>query len=699
MSTRVADFIRQANRTQTPEDSIALRAWVFAAILIATLALAAEGGVSWTMGLTASSLMALAYVVSYQRRAEDNWHIKIALTVAAIVGLMRFLGALGGLVSLDEVRFPLADLFLWIQVIHSFDLPQRRDLLFSLGSSLTLIAVAGSIAQTNTLAMFLLVYLVCAVIALSLSHISALRQGTAATLVAKRRGAPADSSKGWARNFGITALAGLVLFLVLPQPQGTRTFALPFSIGGGIGAFGGGQSLNPGTGGGANDARTGSLAYYGFNERMSLSVRGALSDDLVMRVRSNAPSMWKALAFDTYDGESWIGDESEPEILGSDPPYYYPLEFRSLGPRSTISQTFYIEKELPNVLFAAGQPDVIYVDGGISYDRLGSVRTPSTLTAGAVYSVVSSRGAASPSELRNASSEVPESLDNYLQLPDTLPDRVRNLATRITRGATNNYDKVRAIEDYLERNFRYSLDSPIPPPGQDAVDHFLFDTDVGFCEQFASATAVMLRSLGVPARVVVGHTPGDRNPFTGYYEVRESDAHAWVEVWFPALGWYEFDPTFDIPPARVELAEVLPLAKVFRFLAEKLGGLAPGGIKTALQGTLIVLLGATALFVAARLWLRRKPRTALEPPPEDKVRLAFWKLERALAARGAPRKPSETPRETLLRSASQTGIPAPDEQARTLDAVLYSARPPSPSRIQDLIDRLEQMATALTPST
>ncbi|MFN2491136.1 MAG: transglutaminase family protein [Actinomycetota bacterium] len=154
---------------------------------------------------------------------------------------------------------------------------------------------------------------------------------------------------------------------------------------------------------------------------------------------------------------------------------------------------------------------------------------------------------------------------------------MKDLARAATRDATNDFDRVLAIESYLRRNFRYTIDSPVPPPGRDAVDHFLFDAKVGFCEQFASATTVMLRSLGIPARVAAGYAVGDRNPFTGLYDVRASDAHTWVEVWFPdGLGWDEFDPTFEVPPARTDVADVLPLARALAFAADQLDSLARG---------------------------------------------------------------------------------------------------------------------------
>jgi hypothetical protein len=320
-----------------------------------------------------------------------------------------------------------------------------------------------------------------------------------------------------------------------------------------------------------------------------------------------------------------------------------------------VSQTFYIEAEQASVVFAAGQPDTVWFEGGLSIDDLGGYRTESTLTPGAVYSVVSSRGAASPDALRdNPPEEVRADMQRYLQLPDALPGRVSDLARRITRAADNDYDRVKAIEAYMRNKYEYSIDSPVPPDGQDAVDHFLFETDVGFCEQFASATAVMLRSLGIPARVVAGYTPGYRNPFTGYYEVRSSDAHSWVEVWFGRLGWYEFDPTFDVPPATTELADVIPLAKLFRAVAEKLSALIPDGAGAGLKNAIAVLLAATVAvgaWIASRKLRRpqreRAPAVAGDAGPVTRALARFEAANRAL---GRPRRASETAAELLVRT-------------------------------------------------
>jgi hypothetical protein len=148
-------------------------------------------------------------------------------------------------------------------------------------------------------------------------------------------------------------------------------------------------------------------------------------------------------------------------------------------------------------------------------------------------------------ELRRAGINYPQSvLDEYLQLPPLDP-RVEQLARQVTASATNQYDKARAIEQHLRTTFGYTLegdDREVPDP----LAHFLFVKRAGSCGHFAAAMAVMMRTQGIPARIVNGFLPGEYNDVGEDFIIRASDAHSWVEVYFPELGWQEFDPT---PPA------------------------------------------------------------------------------------------------------------------------------------------------------
>jgi len=209
-----------------------------------------------------------------------------------------------------------------------------------------------------------------------------------------------------------------------------------------------------------------------------------------------------------------------------------------------------IQRLLPAEYSAYG-PTII---GGRVASFLVSLRRPNHMDVAAVrpvggirfgqqYSVRASISTATGQELRRAGTTYPQHIvDRYLQLPPNFPPRVRQLAQELTRGLNNNYDKAKAIEAYLQQ-FPYDTNIPQPPAGRDGVEWFLFDLKRGYCDYFASAMAVMLRSIGIPARVAVGYISGKYNPDIGAYEVRESDAHSWPQVYFPEYGWVDFEPS------------------------------------------------------------------------------------------------------------------------------------------------------------
>ncbi|WP_426451059.1 transglutaminase-like domain-containing protein [Paenibacillus sp. S-38] len=174
---------------------------------------------------------------------------------------------------------------------------------------------------------------------------------------------------------------------------------------------------------------------------------------------------------------------------------------------------------------------------------------------------VESRPAAEEDEVSRADSLAypPEILRRNLQLPDSLPARVRALAVGLTQTGITPYAKVKAVEDYLQSQYVYSLqDTRAVEAGEDLVDRFLFEQKTGYCDHFSSSMVVLLRAGGIPARWVKGFTPGEVMAVTAgdggkpsyTVQVRQRDAHSWVEVYFPQLGWVSFDPTPALPSAQ-----------------------------------------------------------------------------------------------------------------------------------------------------
>jgi hypothetical protein len=163
---------------------------------------------------------------------------------------------------------------------------------------------------------------------------------------------------------------------------------------------------------------------------------------------------------------------------------------------------------------------------------------------GATYQVTSSIASPTIAAMREAGEEYPPWVrDRYLQLPANMPQSIRDLAAEITAGLETPYDKAAAITLWLRENIAYSATIPDPPTGRDPVEWVLFEHKQAFCNYYAAAQVLMLRSLGIPARWVIGYAQGFLDEEEDLYWVRDLDRHAWPEVFFPGIGWVEFEPT------------------------------------------------------------------------------------------------------------------------------------------------------------
>jgi transglutaminase-like putative cysteine protease len=190
----------------------------------------------------------------------------------------------------------------------------------------------------------------------------------------------------------------------------------------------------------------------------------------------------------------------------------------------------------------SGEVDVYRIPNGtVDVTRM---TTDVVVRDGESYNGRSSVAIPTARELREAPTEYPRWVtDNYLQVSESITERTRQLAFQITEGIDNPFDKATAITQWLRKNIDYERVTLPSPQDVEQIDWFLFDYQVGFCNWYASAEVVLLRSLGIPARMAVGYARGNFLSDEGYYEVRGDDAHAWPEVFFPGYGWVEFEPT------------------------------------------------------------------------------------------------------------------------------------------------------------
>lgn len=291
-----------------------------------------------------------------------------------------------------------------------------------------------------------------------------------------------------------------------------------------------------------------------------------LTDRPIMDIRASLGRYWRVMVFHEYTSDGWNNTDVDTLLVDE---YEQGLVVPEFQYRREVTQTVTLKQNmrLDGAIAAAGQPiragvpiRALVSSLGQEEDSTGARDMAEPITAPGdasvfysqrplyaddTYVVVSSITQADQESLRQAGTDYPAwVVPRYLQLPDSVPNRIRILAEQVTEGLETSYDKAAAIERYL-REIPYNEQIDQPAPDQDGVDYFLFDVRQGYCDYYASSMVVMLRSLGVPARYVRGYGQGERQ--VGIYEVREWDSHAWPEVYFPGYGWVEFEPTGGEP--------------------------------------------------------------------------------------------------------------------------------------------------------
>jgi len=304
----------------------------------------------------------------------------------------------------------------------------------------------------------------------------------------------------------------------------------------------------------------------GFSDNVELGQIGEIKKDssVVMRVRTGKPVgypelRWRGIGLASFDGKRWYTPEREAVTIPAALNGWINLTDRmpEADPSATILRyTVLLQPVATDTMFVPAK--AISLRGNLSgegsnqesgarrsyviRDVTGSFYNPFHNFSTLRYEGLSILRARNVQQLRAAPMVYAQEIrDTYLQLPEVDP-RIPELARQITERAPTAIDKAIAVETYLRSHYGYTLNLT-GKPGDDPLAHFLFETRQGHCEYFASAMAIMLRTIGIPTREVNGFLPGEYNDLGGDYIVRASDAHSWVEVYFPGTGWLTFDPT------------------------------------------------------------------------------------------------------------------------------------------------------------
>jgi transglutaminase-like putative cysteine protease len=403
----------------------------------------------------------------------------------------------------------------------------------------------------------------------------------------------------------------------------------------------------------------------GLTAMQSLAPRGSfeLGDNPVYRVTGKQPAYWRAATYDRYTGQLMTSSTVTPVRRDRRQPL---VESMDAGEgRKFTEYSFFVLAPGTSVIHAPDAPLTISVPSAYEYrgdvSDFAFLRPSVALHQFQQYSVLSAVSTASMSELRRAGTIYPQSTRSYLQLPDGFPDAVRDEAWRVVGNAETTFDAASNIETYL-RTLTYKTRVAVPPPGRDWVSFLLFDSKEGYCDYYATAMTVMLRAVGIPARVATGYVTGEWDPGSQSYLVNENHAHTWTEVFFPGYGWITFEPSANraLPP-RSENPLVAETEEEQQRLLENEGAapdfldeeeleedgnfvpLPDSGGSGGPSIPLLILLGLGivglgALAVGPGIWIREIGRApAFARPYAQTVRLATWL--------GIGPRPSQTPYE------------------------------------------------------
>ncbi len=570
-----------------------------------------------------------------QGRAMPALVIRLLLTLAAGVALYLYFGTVLG-------RDAGSALLVIMVGLKLLELKQRRDATLLILLSYLLLAIQFMFSQ----AIAQVVYTTAAVLGIT---------GIWVTL-----NNPLDE-RSWrvdmliaARLLGQAVPLTVILFVLFPRLPGPL-WSLPSD---------------------AHAARTGLSGEMepGRISQLALSSAVAFRADFAGHIPPPAQRYWRGPVFEMTDGRRWWGS-TEPyasnttRALPFQPAgeaYRYVLTLEPNGgawlPALELATSIPADVErLPTLELKAKRPiDVLRRDAFISYP---------------IFQIT----AATDAELRR-----------NLRLPNTLSERTRQLAQHWRNSVRSDREVIDAALHYFHTEpFVYTLEPPLL--GANPIDEFLFETRRGFCEHYASAFTLLMRSAGIPARVVTGYQGGELNPLGGYLIVRQSDAHAWVELWLDEAGWVRFDPTAAVAPERVEHRIDLDLARngdAVRFQFDEDGLLARGLRSTRFaldalnngwnqwvlsygpqrQQDLLSRLGlrntswrelawgllfgiGAALGVLALLLLRRVP------PKRDPICELYARFRKRLAQQGLMSQPNEGP-QTLLMRVEQAQLPS-----------------------------------------
>jgi transglutaminase-like putative cysteine protease len=498
----------------------------------------------------------------YGRGSRRDLRYRRGAEAVAIAGIAAFFVAL----ATHGLTIALAVLLLCLQGAISVTLCTRRDLYFNVTISFVLLLFASSQSKSGAFLGFMAVYTLAGTFTLVAMHGENCRS--------RAHGVADDARARWLFPAGVLPLAcsvvgiAALIYLFVPRPPAARIGAF-FADGGHDYRDGDweqdardseGADDEPGE---ADDGRRSDDATRHGLGRSEQAVRPAAGADevidiaqggggcgngIVLYVHADQPLYLRGKVFDRFDGARWHRDGATvtKHLLE-----YGEYRFEEAPTGHLVKQVVEVAAPLDEAIVAAAQVVKLGFPGTVfGEDRHGTLVAPRPLDTGTQYCATSriDTVAGHPAAADRGAVDTAA----YLQLPDHLSPTIAALAHDLTADAPDPLAAALRLEQHLREAYEYTPETVFTSQAYTPLEEFLFHSRRGHCEYFASALAVMLRSVGIPSRLVNGFSATHYNPLTGYYEVRALDGHAWVEAHFAEVGWVtlEATPFYALPEAQ-----------------------------------------------------------------------------------------------------------------------------------------------------
>ncbi|HXY04340.1 MAG TPA: DUF3488 and transglutaminase-like domain-containing protein [Terriglobales bacterium] len=691
-------------------------------VFVGFATLASSGGLeALTVVLVSGALLFRGYVLLSRRPwlLPERWTTPLTLAYALFYLADYFLIS-------RTFLYATVHLVLFVMLVRLFSARRDRDFYFLAVLSFLMLLAASVLTVDSTFLFAFAGFMLVGVITFILME---MRSSSARATVRARP--LADANVARQMGFWLSAAApGFVLFMLVVGaaiffvlPRFSSTYLSAYVSNGGIAT--------------------------GFSDHVQLGQLGAIqqSSSLVMHIQIDGDQhgtydlKWRGVTLNLFDGTSWSNPHEQHFVRRLNGRFVFPAQQSPSVTPKVIHYRVLMEPVASSVFFLA--PTVLTLEGNyqvVSIDDAGAVFDPDPERPVNSYEARSNIATLTPAELRTAPPGYPpDVLLNDLQMPGALDPRITRLAEQITTAENNNYDKATALERYLRTNFKYTLQLP-HTLNRDPLAVFLFDRKQGHCEYFASSMAVMLRTLGIPSRVVNGFRTGEFNDLTSQYLVRASNAHSWVEAYFPGYGWISFDPTPAAPAAGRSgwsraMLYVDAMASFWRewiinydlshqqtlgrqatqsaldwlrhaefWMRHEYDALlsaatrsqqtmsdAPAGWTFGALGTAVLLiLGANA----QRIWRaisRRRIAARPDRYPSSAATIWYQRSLRLLAKRGIRKSPAQTPEE-FLRSISDQRVREPISRlTEHYERARFGDSPQDAARLPELFEELANL--------